>query len=188
MFRFTVRDNVYLAIMEERHAAAIYSVVDQNREHLRVWLPWVDQSTSSEQTLQFIRTSLEQFARNQGFSAAIWVDRQVAGAIGFHKVNWPNRKVEIGYWISRRFEGKGLVTDCCRALLRYGFHEWQLNRVEIHCATGNPRSAAVAKRLGFTLEGTLRQAQLLHGQYHDLFVFGMLANDQNAPAPASATS
>jgi ribosomal-protein-serine acetyltransferase len=177
MFRLTVRDRVHLAIMAERHAEAIYSTVDQDREHLRVWLPWVDESKSSEYTLQFIRSSLEQFAHNDGFSAAIWVDGQVAGGIGFHKVNWLNRKVEMGYWISTRFEGQGIVTDCSRALVDYAFREWKLNRVEIHCATGNPRSAAVAKRLGFTLEGTLREAQLLHGKYHDLHIFGMLARE-----------
>ncbi|MDQ6735143.1 MAG: RimJ/RimL family protein N-acetyltransferase, partial [Nitrospirota bacterium] len=73
MFQLSVREGIYLQIMEERHAEAVYSVVDGDREHLRPWLPWVDQSTSSEYTRQFIHGSLEQFARNLGFSAAIRV-------------------------------------------------------------------------------------------------------------------
>src|SRR5260370_31523571 len=165
MFRLPIRENVYLQIMEERHAEAIYTVVDRNREHLRAWLPWVDETTSSDYTLQFIRKSLQQFALNEGFSSAIWVDGRVAGGIGFHNINWMNRNVEIGYWISTEFEGHGIVTDACRALVDYAFHEWGLNRVEIRCATSNSRSAAVASRLGFRLEGTLREAQLLHGKY-----------------------
>lgn len=177
MFGLPIREQVYLQIMEARHAEAIYSAVDRDREHLRVWLPWVDETTSSDYTLQFIRKSLEQFAHDQGLSAAIWVNGRVAGGIGFHKVNWMDRKVETGYWISTEFEGKGIVTDSCRALITYAFREWKLNRVEIRCATGNTRSAAVAGRLGFKLEGTLREAQLLHGKYHDLLVFGMLASE-----------
>lgn len=180
MFRLLIRENVYLQIMEERHAEAIYTAVDHNREHLRVWLPWVDESNSSGHTLQFIRKSLKRFAHNEGLSAAIWVDGRVAGAIGYHNINWMHRNVEMGYWISKEFEGKGIVTESCRALVNYAFHEWKLNRVEIRCATGNPRSAAVATRLGFKLEGTLRGAHLLHGKYHDLLVFGMLASEWNS--------
>ena len=62
MFRLSIRDGVYLQLMEERHAEAVYSVVDADREHLRTWLPWVDQSRTSEYTRQFIRGALEQFA------------------------------------------------------------------------------------------------------------------------------
>ena len=177
MFRLPIREGVSLGLMEERHAEAIYAVIDRNRDRLRKWLPWVDKSTNSDYTRQFIHGALEQFARNDGFSAAIWVRDQVAGGIGFHNVNWLNRNVEMGYWVSSDFEGQGIVTDACRAMVNYAFEEWELNRVEIRCATGNGRSAAVARRLGFTLEGTLREGQLLNGKYHDLFVFGMLGRE-----------
>lgn len=177
MFQLSIRDDVSLQLMEERHAEAVYAVVDGDREHLRPWLPWVDQSTSAEYTRQFIRGALEQFSRNQGFSAALWIDGQVAGVIGFHNVNWLNKNVEMGYWLASRFEGRGIATDACCALINYAFDEWKLNRVEIRCATGNTRSAAVPTRLGFTLEGTLREAQFVNDKFYDLFVYGMLAKD-----------
>ena len=71
------------------------------------------------------------------------------------------------------------MTDACRAVLTHLFRELELHRVEIRCATGNARSAAIAKRLGFTLDGTLREAQLVGGRYHDLLVYGMLRQDWN---------
>ena len=88
-----------------------------------------------------------------------------------------NRRVEIGYWLGREYEGRGIMTDACRAVITHLFRELELHRVEIRCAVGNLRSAAIAKRLGFTLEGTQREAQLVGGQYHDLFVYGMLRQD-----------
>ncbi len=185
MFQLSIRDGIYLQIMEERHAEAVYSVADEDREHLRPWLPWVDQSTSSEYTRQFIRGALEQFSHNQGFSAAIWIDGQVGGGIGFHNVNWLNKNVEMGYWLSSRFEGQGIASDACRALINYAFDEWKLNRVEIRCATGNKRSAAVPKRLGFSLEGTLREAQFVNDKFYDLFVYGMLARDWKLRHPST---
>jgi ribosomal-protein-serine acetyltransferase len=49
--------------------------------------------------------------------------------------------------------------------------------VEIHCAVGNEKSCGIAKRLGFQLEGMLRQAQLLNGKYVDINVYSMLAEE-----------
>jgi ribosomal-protein-serine acetyltransferase len=75
-------------------------------------------------------------------------------------VDWLHRRAEIGYWLGREFQGHGMVTDACRAVTRHALVELGLNRVEIRCATGNAKSKAIPLRLGFTLEGVLRQAEL----------------------------
>ncbi len=85
--------------------------------------------------------------------------------------------MEIGYWIASGFQGRGIVTDACRAVIDHAFEEWKLNRVEIHCATGNEKSCAIPKRLGFQLEGTEREAQLINGRYLDIEIYAMLARD-----------
>ena|ERR1700675_3007674 len=182
MFQKQIRDGVYLKLMEERHAPEVFAVVDRERAYLREWLPWVDMTTEVEHTLNFIKTSLQQFAGNDGFSAGIWSGDELIGGIGTHKIDWLYRRVEIGYWIAQKYQGLGIVTDACRAVIDHAFHEWKLNRVEIHCATGNAKSCAIPKRLGFQFEGMLREAQLLNGEYHDINVYGMLARDWKKPA------
>jgi len=177
MFRCDIRDGVYLALLEARHAPAIYKVVDRERAHLRKWLPWVDKTLKPDDTLQFIRASLLQFANNEGFAAGIWCGEEYAGAIGTHKLDWLNRKVEIGYWIARKFQGRGIMTDACRRVTNHAFEEWALNRVEIHCAPGNTKSCAIPERLGFQFEGVLRKAQLLRTKYLDTNIYAMLARD-----------
>jgi ribosomal-protein-serine acetyltransferase len=177
MFQKSIRDGMCLKLMEERHAPEIFAVVDRERTYLREWLPWVDMSTEVEHTLNFIKTSLKQFAGNDGFSAGIWSGDELIGGIGTHKIDWLNRRVEIGYWIARQFQGRGIVTDACRAVIDHAFQEWKLNRVEIHCAPGNEKSCAIPKRLGFLFEGTLREAQLVNGKYLDISVYAMLARD-----------
>ncbi|HTA70835.1 MAG TPA: GNAT family protein [Bryobacteraceae bacterium] len=177
MFQKTIRDGMYLQVLEERHAPEVFAVVDRERNYLREWLPWVDMSTEVEDTLNFIKTSLQQFAGNDGFSAGIWSGDEFIGGIGTHRIDWLYRRVEIGYWIAQKYQGRGIVTDACRAVIDHAFDEWKLNRVEIHCATGNAKSCAIPKRLGFQLEGLLREAQLLNGEYLDINVYGMLARD-----------
>jgi ribosomal-protein-serine acetyltransferase len=125
----------------------------------------------------FIRATLQQFANNKGFALGIWAGEQYLGSVAFHNINWANRKVEIGYWIDREHQGKGLMHAACLALLKHAFEELKLHRVEIHCATGNQSSNRVAQRLGFRLEATLREAQLLYGTYHDLNIYSLLASE-----------
>jgi ribosomal-protein-serine acetyltransferase len=177
MFEKQIQDGVYLRLMEERHAPEIFAVVDRERQYLREWLPWVDLTTDSDYTANFIRNSLEQFARGEGLAAGVWVDDEYAGSIGTHKIDSLNRKVEIGYWIASEYQGRGIMTAACRALIHHCFGEWSLNRVEIHCATGNEKSCAIPKRLGFRFEGVLRQAQLVNGAYLDINVYSMLCRE-----------
>ena len=177
MFRLPLREGVELRLVEERQADAMFAVVDRNRAYLREWLVWVNGATSAEPVAEFVRKTLQQFADNLGFAVGIWAGEQYIGGVGFHNINWADRKVEIGYWIDREQQGKGFMTAACRAMIEHAFQEWKLNRVEIRCATGNRPSNRVAQRLGFRLEGTLRGAQLLYGTYHDLNIYGLLASE-----------
>ena len=174
MFEKKIQAGVFLRLLEERHAPAAFAAVERDRAYLRKWLPWVDQTTEVDYTANFIKMSLEQFARNDGLAAGIWCGDELVGTIGTHKIDWLNRRVEIGYWIAQRFQGRGIVTAACRALIDHAFSEWKLNRVEIHCASANDKSCAIAKRLGFQFEGVLRHAQLVNGEYHDIEIYSML--------------
>lgn len=177
MFSAAIQPGVELRLLEERHAPALFTRVDGEREYLRRWMPWVDSRSSEADIAAFIRSALEQFADNRGFSAGIWVDGSLAGVITLHKVDWLNRKGEIGYWVAREFQGRGVMTDATRAVTEHALVELELNRVEIQCAVANSKSSAIPKRLGFTHEGILREAQLLHGSYQDLEVYSMLRRE-----------
>lgn len=180
MFSAPVRPGLELRLLEERHAPTLFALVNCQREYLREWLQWTDSTRTEDDILAFIRRSLEQFASNGGLTAGIWELGQLAGVIGTHAIDWINRKAEVGYWLGREYRGRGIVTEACRAMVKHLLVELELNRVEIHCAAGNGRSIAVPKRLGFTHEGTRRQAHLLNGRYVDLEVYSLLRSDLSA--------
>lgn len=185
MFLCRIDPDIELRLWEQRHADELFAVVDANRAHLRRWLPWVDAAKEVASTRDFIKTALEQFARNDGFHAGTWLDGRIVGGIGLHAMNLPNRSTSIGYWLAETAQGRGVMTRSCRALVDHLFGELKLNRVEIRCAVGNDRSCAVPRRLGFRQEGILRQAEWLYDHFVDHVVWGMLAEDwrsQNASA------
>lgn len=75
-----------------------------------------------------------------------------------------------------QYEGKGLMSAAVSALEKTCF-EIGFNRVEIRCSSLNLNSAGVPKRLGYKLDGTLRQDSLEKGKYRDTLVFSKLKTE-----------
>jgi RimJ/RimL family protein N-acetyltransferase len=93
--------------------------------------------------------------------------------------------LEVGYWLSLDATGRGIATEAASAMVKVAFEFDQVKRMDLMCNPENERSAAVARRLGFTLEGRLRDRQL--APYHergDLFCFTLLASEYPS-TPAS---
>ncbi len=175
MFIHRIDDELYLRLPDERHTPEAYALIRHDIEHLKVWLKWPTDDFSLEDAREFVRRNRRQYANNEGYSAQIVYRERVAGQVGYNEFDWANSKTEIGYWLGSSFQGRGIMTRACRALVDHAFREFRFNRVEIRCAAGNARSRAVPERLGFTEEGTLREAQRLHDRYLDLVVYSMLA-------------
>lgn len=177
LFYFTVDDDIQLKILEIKYAEDIYSLVDQDRNYLREWLPWVDSTKSSNDTKVFIQSSLDIFARNDGFQAAIFYKGKIVGCIGLHRIDWNNKKTSIGYWLSSEHQGNGVMTKSCKAIIDYIFWDLQLNRVEIRAAVENRKSRSVPERLGFKEEGIIRKVEWLYDHFVDHVVYGILKED-----------
>ena len=130
-------------MLEEADAETVFALVDRNREYLRQWLIWVDTSDSPEVVRRYIKDSKRLYENKEAMSAGIWMNGELIGAIGVVGYEWHNRVIEIGYWLSADRQGKGIITRAVSALIDYAFNKLEMNRAEIHCATGN-----VAARLG----------------------------------------
>ncbi len=172
-----VRENCELRLRTEGDAAAFFKLVDQNRQYLRKWLPWVDATKSANDTLKYIQACISKMETRESMDLGIWYEGQWVGSIGFHYWDKTNRKDTIGYWLAEPFQGKGIMTDSVRALIKYGFEEMNLNRIEILCAVQNTKSRAIPKRLGFHLEGTCRQNEWLYDHFIDAASYSLLVGD-----------
>lgn len=152
-------------------------VVKANRAFLRVWLPWADRIEEPADEALYIEMAIDKEARGEGFEGGIYRDGVLIGSIGLHYVSEDTRATEIGYWLAEGQTGSGVMTACVRAVLDYCFDELKLNRVEIRAAGGNFKSRAIPERLGFRLEGVIRQCHTLYGELHDLAIYGLLAQE-----------
>lgn len=177
MFRIPVDDTLDLVLLEPRHAPLLFSLIDDNRAHLRQWLPWVDGTRTMNDVVTWIQASLEQFAKGMSLNVGLLTVGALAGVCGYHTIDWANRRTSIGYWLAANQQGKGLMHRAVRALTTHAFTALQLNRLEIRAALENRRSRAVPERLGYKLEGQCRQAEWLHNRFVDHAIYGILAQE-----------
>ena len=175
MFSYRLTDHAELRLPELHHADEIYAIVDKNRAYLRPWMGWVNESHGPDDIKKWINKTYEQLARDDGFQTCIFYDGRYVGGCGFVYMHGPSRRCEIGYWIDEEHQRHGLITMAARALIEYAIDKRNFNRVEIRCDPRNVRSAAVAQRLGFKLDGVLRENTIISGQIVDMAVWSLLA-------------
>jgi ribosomal-protein-serine acetyltransferase len=168
-----------LRAFEEADAHELYALIERNRAQLAKWIQWA-QGQTQEQTLAFIRRARTKESENSGFEWAVVADGRIVGVAGFPTIDRANRSAAIGYWLDQAHQGRGVMTSAVAALVSHAFENWQLNRLEIQADVGNTPSRAVAERLGFRYEGTLRQAYRVGERYSDDAVYSLLASDPRA--------
>src|SRR5262249_32773020 len=156
---------------------ALFRLIDADRGRLGRWLPWVEETRTEEDTVRFIADAADERRRRRSLVVGIVVDGALAGTLGLHYLDWFDRSGELGYWIAAPAEGRGYVTRAARCMLDVAFGTAGLHRVVIRCAIDSDRSRRVAERLGFRVEGLLREAQWVGGRFLDQHLLALLRHE-----------
>lgn len=108
---------------------------------------------------------------------------QLVGTVGFNDWAPTARRAGLGYDLRPTHWGRGLVAEALRAILKHGFEEMGLNRVEAFVMRGNERSVRLLGKLGFCEEGVLRERGVWKGGFHDLTLLSLLKSEYLASEP-----
>jgi ribosomal-protein-serine acetyltransferase len=175
-----VGERVLVRPLRSGDGQAIWEAVEETREQLRPWMPWVESTLSADDSETFARDSQARWLLREKLPAAIW-DRKSGrylGGTGFHGIDWGVPRFHIGYWLRLSAQGQGLMTEAVSLLCRCAFETLGSHRVEIHCDANNERSAAIPRRLGFVHEATLRNERRdHHGELRDELIFALTPLD-----------
>jgi len=174
--RIQVDENIVLKRIGINDADTIFNIIDSERDYLGKWLPFVKFTTCVNDSLEFIDLFTNPMTEDTPFG--IWNENNLLiGLIGLKDTDYDNLKTEIGYWLSEKYQNKGIMTRSCRALIRYAFETLGLNRIQIKTAVGNTSSQKVPARLGFTHEGIERAGEKHGDKYLDLNTFSLLRDE-----------
>jgi ribosomal-protein-serine acetyltransferase len=176
LLHLSVDQDLHLRQATPQDAAALYQIIDSQRAYLRQWLPFIDMSNSVSVTELYLK-SMTRTGNTSDLLFIMVYQEKVAGLIGFKEMDTFNKKLEIGYWLSEKLQGNGIVRRSCKELVTYAFQVLKMNRVQLKVGIGNSRSSNIAKKLNFTFEGVLREAEFLNGRFQDLEVYSILRNE-----------
>ncbi|MET9915988.1 GNAT family protein [Streptomyces sp. NPDC006435] len=183
MFTCPLGDDAALIPRTAAIAEAHQTLLMANYERLAQGDP--DYDVENPPTLDETRSNLERQGRawvegtKLPFDIAVRAGRdwQLVGAVTLN-CDMAMKTGEIGYWIDAAFEGRGLVTRAATKVLDEAFGPMGLDRVELRTGTDNVRSRSMARRLGFTEEGLLREAVIFpNGERDDDVIHGLLARE-----------
>lgn len=169
--------SICLCKNEESAAEEMFKAIAQQRDELNEFLPWPDKIKTVQDQVNYIRMTNESWKQKALFDYGIYLlsNQKFIGNIGAHSIEWRHSRCELGYWIIQDMAGKGLVTEAVQVLeaecFRLGFH-----RIEIRCSSRNEKSAYVALRNKYVLEGYLKDEMLENGQFRNTFIFAKLAS------------
>jgi len=108
-------------------------------------------------------------------------EKKPIGIIGFREKNSQERRCKLIVFIGdKEYWGKGYGTDAVYAFLWFLFNRWNLNRVELDTFEGNERAIKCYEKCGFKIEGRLRKARFVDGEYKDEIIMGILKDEFKA--------
>lgn len=185
MLRLDLSAGRYLRPFDEADAEALFAVVDANRAHVGRCLAFVASTREATHSLEWIRGTHKQLADKRGVQLAIVDAEAIVGVVGIWAID-DARSATVGYWIAEDRQGRGIVSEALSALIAHTFQSLAVHRLELRAAVDNERSKAVAHRLGFTLEGILREAERRGDEYVDVAVYSLLSGERRAEGRVEA--
>ena len=122
---------------------------------------------------------LNPFKENRGIRWGIVMQGtdKLIGTCGYTHWDKNVHRGEIGYDLNPAYWRQGIMTEALGAVLRYGFENMDLNRIQAVIDSENVRSQKLVKRLGFKKEGVLRQNSVFEGQYRDDVLYSLLKEE-----------
>jgi len=178
MFSFLLSDDIALVPRTPSLAEAYHDLLAANHERIARWEPWAAAPPVLAETRAFIEASAQNWIAGTELPVVIAVRQdgqwQLVGSVGL-RIDRYSRSGELGYWVDGAHEGRGLVSRAVAAVLDQAFGPLGLDRVSLHTDVANQRSRALARRLGFVEEGTLRQGLAFPAERRDAVAYSLLS-------------
>ncbi|MBP1939459.1 GNAT family N-acetyltransferase [Phocicoccus pinnipedialis] len=159
--------------IEVHEYKTLHNLVTINKAYLAEFLPWANFETEPQDYIE----TLEEWKRSNGESSmmtlGIYYEDHLVGLCGFNTINRMNKSADIGYWLAESHTGKGIMTDCVKSLIKYGYHVLGLNRIAIIVDVENTASIKIPERLGFVREVKMKEYFYRNKGFYDGFMYRM---------------
>jgi len=146
------------APLQSGEGNVVHQAINDSISELKQWLNLFQSIPTVEETEILLRNAHIDFLKRESFRYLVYHKdtNDFIGTASLHRINWDIPKCEIGYWINTQFSGNGYMTETVSELINLGLQLFKFRRIEIRCDSKNTKSRMIPEKLGFELEGILR--------------------------------
>ncbi|WP_155058258.1 GNAT family N-acetyltransferase [Streptomyces blattellae] len=168
-------DGAQLRPLEPWHAQEFLAHLDRGREFVNQYIPFGATAVDAGSARELLQSYADKRAADTGSLHGLWLDGKLVGGVLFLLFDAERGTCEVGCWLEPAAAGRGLVTRAMRVLIDWAVDERGIHRVEWQASSANEPSINVARRLGMSRDGVLRQSYPYRDVRHDLEVWSVLA-------------
>jgi RimJ/RimL family protein N-acetyltransferase len=173
-------DGAELRPLEPWHAEEFLAHLDRGREFITQHIPFGTNATDADSARAVLQSYADKRAADTGSLHGLWLRGKLVGGVLFRVFDAAGGTCEVGCWLEPAATGRGLVTRAMRVLIDWAVDERGIHRVEWHASSANTPSIDVARRLGMSRDGVLREHFPYRGVRQDTEVWSVLAPEWRA--------
>ncbi|GGZ77496.1 GNAT family N-acetyltransferase [Streptomyces echinoruber] len=173
-------DGAELRPLEPWHAEEFLAHLNRGREFINRHIAFGADATDVDSARAVLQSYADKRAADSGFLHGLWREGKLVGGLLFRVFDAARGICELGCRLEPAGTGRGLVTRGARVLVDWAFDERGMHRVEWHVSSANEAGINVARRLGMTREGVLRESHPYRGVRQDIEIWSVLAPEWRA--------
>jgi RimJ/RimL family protein N-acetyltransferase len=173
-------DGAELRPLEPWHAEEFLAHLDRGRDFITEHIRFGASATDVDSARAVLQSYADKRAVDNGGLHGLWLDGKLVGGVLFRVFDAEGGNCEVGCWLEPAATGRGLVTRAMRVLIDWAIDERGIHRVEWYALSANVSSINVARRLGMSRDGVLRESYLYRGVRQDTEVWSVLAPEWRA--------
>lgn len=180
MFAISLGDGAELRPLEPWQAEEFLAHMDRGREFIGRHVGLPDVAADLDSARRWLQVYADKTATDAGRLYGIWLDGLLVGGVLFRVFDAAEGNCEAGCWLEPAAAGRGLVTRAVSLIIDWAVRERGMHRVEWHVSSANTPSINVAKRLGMSRDGVLRENDLYRGVRQTTEIWSVLAPEWRA--------
>ncbi|MEI6876389.1 MAG: GNAT family protein [Spirochaetota bacterium] len=177
MFEAEIEGGISIRALSLEDGEALFALIEDNRTYFIDWIPFVSKTHAPSDILPYIQGYIEKEALGDGFLCGIWQADILIGIILVREIDREAKWAEIGYMIDEGHSGRGIITRASKMLITHLFQARGMDKIVICCDAKNEGSVALARKLGFTFEGNMRNHYVVNGKITDMNHWGLLKKE-----------
>jgi ribosomal-protein-serine acetyltransferase len=174
-----VKDGIKLRPYYLTDIQPMYKAIRESMAEILPWMPWCHIDYSIQESKTWVESCPDSWEKGTAYEFVILDARNDSflGCCGLNRIHIIDKVANLGYWIRTSQTRQGVAANAALLLVRFGFQQLQLKRIEIIAAVENVASQRVAEKIGAVREGVLRNRLILQDQVHDAVLFSIIPDD-----------